>query len=404
MRHKASGIPLAFVCLFAVWLCGCRQSDPDENPAVDQRRATGEGLYLDEATRDSVGIVAAPVRIQSVPARIQTVGWLAAKPGSEITAKAMATGFVIPEQGGKFVALGDSVNEGQKLGRLRVFISPQEESQLVAMKEEADILIRQSQVSLETARARLERLRQLSEKGTVPGKEMQSANEAMERAKAAYEEAQQQLPFLPSEPYEHPLQMREIDLLSSRAGRLMQLYVQPRQFVIQGDPLWRVSDWSTLWLRVPVFEGDLSRIDQQQSAEVNTSGVESMLSANPVGVPQPTENGRRTVDLFYEVTNTEGKLRPGQAAFVGLPTGQPTERIVVPDSAILWDGMGNPWVYLEDEQHRFYRQKIRTGHSWGNAVVVEDGLSEGQIVVTTGAEALYGEEFRGGIQVTEDDD
>jgi hypothetical protein len=37
-------------------------------------------------------------------------------------------------------------------------------------------------------------------------------------------------------------------------------------------------------------------------------------------------------------------------------------------------------------------------------VVVEQGLSEGQAVVTAGAEALYGEEFKGQIQALEDDD
>jgi hypothetical protein len=40
----------------------------------------------------------------------------------------------------------------------------------------------------------------------------------------------------------------------------------------------------------------------------------------------------------------------------------------------------------------------------GEAVVVEHGLSEGQSVVTVGAEALYGEEFKGQIQVLEDED
>jgi len=339
-----------------------------------------------------------------VASRISTTGWLVIKPGHEVTVRAVATGFVFPEEGGRLASLGDSVSEGQCLGTIRVFVSPQEEAQLVALKEEADILIRQSSASLEAAQARLERAEQLGESGTVAGKERQLAKEAVERAKAAYEEAQHQLPFLPSEPYERPLRLSPAAIKSPSAGRLTRLHVQPRQLVIQGDPLWTISDWASLWLRVPVFEGDLPRIDQMEPAEVSKPGMESPRPATPTAVPQPTEDGRRTVDLFYEVDNADGKLRPGEAVSVELPTGKTAKQVVVPKSAILWDGMANAWVYLEEKKNLFRRQRIRIGPTRDGVVIVEHGLSEGQSVVTVGAEALYGEEFQGQIQVPEDDD
>ena len=87
-----------------------------------------------------------------------------------------------------------------------------------------------------------------------------------------------------------------------------------------------------------------------------------------------------------------------------LPTGNTAKQVVVPKSAVLWDGMDNAWVYLEEEDNLFRRQRIRVGPTTGEAVVVEHGLSEGESIVTVGAEALYGEEFKGQIQVLEDDD
>ena len=392
---------LSFLLLF--YPLGCGQQEPDEESEPGEQVAADAGLHLTDEARRSIGIATTPVRSQVVPSRITTTGWLAIKPGHEVAIKTPATGFVVPEEGQKLAFLGDAVSEGQNLGALRIFVSPQEEAQLIALKEEADILIRQSLASLETAQARLERIEQLSESGTLPGKEKQLAKEAMEQARAAYEEAQQQLPFLPSEPYERPLQLSASVIKSPSAGRVTKLYVQPGQLVIEGDTLWTISDRSSLWLRVPVFEGDLPRIDETEPAEVNAPGLESPISAVPTGIPQPTETGRRTVDLFYEVANADGKLRPGEAVSVALPTGKTTKRIVVPRSAILWDGMANAWVYAE-EDNLFRRQRIQVGPTTGEAVVVEHGLSAGESIVIIGAEALYGEEFKGQIQVLEDDD
>ena len=137
---------------------------------------------------------------------------------------------------------------------------------------------------------------------------------------------------------------------------------------------------------------------------MNKPGTEPPMPATPTGIPQPTEDGRRTVDLFYEVANEDGKLRPGEAVSVELPTGKTAKQIVVPKSAILWDGMANAWVYVEEEENIFRRQRIQIGPTVGDVAVVEHGLSDGQSVVAVGAEALYGEEFKGQIQILEDDD
>jgi RND family efflux transporter MFP subunit len=271
------------------------------------------------------------------------------------------------------------------------------------MKEEADTLMRQSLASLEAARSRYEHVQELAKAGPLAGKELVAAKEALERARAAYEEVQQEFPFLPAEPYEHPLQLRAIEIHAPQQGQLVEVHVRPRQFVVQGDPLWTTADWSVLWLRVPVFEGDLFRIDRTSAAEITTSSQETPRSVAPTGIPQPTQDGRRTVDLTYEIANADGQLRPGQAVTVSLPVGGTTEEIVVPRSAVIWDGMGSAAVYIAEPANTFRRQRIQVGPALGNDIVVKDGLDRGQSVVTVGAEALYGEEFKGQIQVLDDD-
>ena len=64
------------------------------------------------------------------------------------------------------------------------------------------------------------------------------------------------------------------------------------------------------------------------------------------------------------------------------------------NARVLWDGMSNSWVYLRASDHSFRRRKIEAGQALGDHVVVLRGLKEGEQVVSTGAEALYSEEFK----------
>ena len=77
--------------------------------------------------------------------------------------------------------------------------------------------------------------------------------------------------------------------------------------------------------------------------------------------------------------------------------------IVVPRSAVIWDGMGSACVYVVEPEQTFRRQRIRVGTRSAMTSSSSDGLAAGQSVVTVGAEALYGEEFKGQVQVLDDD-
>jgi RND family efflux transporter MFP subunit len=325
-----------------------------------------------------------------------------ARPGDEVVMKASTAGFIARESSGAQPALGDMVAERQELGKLHVILTPQEEAQLVALKEDADILIEQSLASLAIAEDRYEQVKKL-QGGTLAGNDLQALRDVVERSKAAVREAREKLPFLPEEPYKRPLQLNDMAITAPLAGRITQQHVGPGQFVVTGDPLWTVADWSTLWLKVPVFEGDLAGLDQSSEVEVLPPGAREPMPARPTGVPRPTEEGRRTVDLFYEISNQKMHLRPGQAVSVAIPTGANSPRIVIPQSALLWDGMGDCWVYVRQDAETFRRQRVRVGPFLKNGVTIERGLDEQEEVVVVGAEALYGEEFSSQPGAGEDD-
>lgn len=394
---------LAVAVLLLFGLTACERSERESDLETDQRLVSESGLHLSQEARESIGLVTAAARRRVVPRTISASGWLMVKPEHEVVVKAAATGFVLPTADEKKPPeIGALVANGQTLASLRVFLSPQEEAQMVALKEDADILIRQSLATMQVADARYKAVKELKNR-VMAAKDVMAIRESLERSRAAYEEAREKLPFLPAEPYRRPLDLKAVAIHSPLTGRVMEVHVRPRQLVIQGDPLWTIADWDLLWIKVPVFEGDLPRIDQTKAAELTVPGIKHPIHAEPTLVPQPTSAGRRTVDLLFEVENSTGRLRPGQAVAMALSTGESVSKLVVPQAAIIWDGMGGAWVYVERDATQFRRQRVQLGDFQGDFVVIEKGLDEGMRIVTLGAEALYGEEFKGQIEVEDDD-
>lgn len=395
--------------VFLVWCCtltlvlGCSRGENQAStePGEEESLRTGE-VRLNESAQEAIGLQFAAAEKRKIADSLPATGWLMPVPGNEAIIKASAAGFITAAATGNdpFPHLGDECAAGMKLAALQVFISPQEKAQLIATKEDADATIAQAEVTMRLIGDQLERYRTAKE--SINGARLVELQEMYDKAQATFREAKEKLPYLPVEPYRTELGLRPVDVTSPLTGRITAVHVAPRQFVAAGDPLWTVADWSQLWLRVPVFETDVPRVQPTEPAQIALPGLSTTYAATRVSAPQSTDATRRTVDLYYRVDNVKSALRPGQAVSVALSTGQAVERVVVPFTAVLWDGQGATWVYVRSGDDEFRRQRVELGRRVGDDVVVERGLSVGTDVAVAGAQALYGEEFKSATPVDDD--
>ncbi|MGY2746722.1 hypothetical protein ACQCSU_00900 [Pseudarthrobacter sp. O4] len=74
-------------------------------------------------------------------------------------------------------------------------------------------------------------------------------------------------------------------------------------------------------------------------------------------------------------------------------TDPQTQKLTVPYWAILYDSTGKTWVYTNPEPRVFVRQAVTVERISGAVAFLTDGPPPGTVVVTTGAEELYGAEF-----------
>ena len=385
--------------IFLALCVGCAGEKEGVRTGPPPAESSSGAVKLSEKAQQQLGLACQRPVKRDVQAVLSLTGWLELPPGKEITVKSPLTGYLAVVEGQPAWVLGARVEQRQTLQRVMAFLTPMELAQMATAKEDTDIAIEQSLVSMKLAEEQLAKVS--AARDAVLGTRLNDLKEIFGRSKAAYEQSKEKLRFLPHEPKDGDLLMRPVTVESPLRGRIFTVHVTEPQFVFQGDPLWTVADWSMLWVRVPVFETDLPRVLTTDSAGVRIPGS-SAVAASPLGAPQPTKPGLRTVDLLYAVPNDSETLRPGQSVVVDLPAGASEERLLIARSAVLWDGIGGAWVYVRASEDSFRRQRVELGQTVGEEAVIVRGLDDDDEVVTTAAQSLYGEEFKGAMPADDD--
>jgi RND family efflux transporter MFP subunit len=197
-------------------------------------------------------------------------------------------------------------------------------------------------------------------------------------------------------------------LAARRAGTVLTVHASPGQFVAAAAPLVTVADLSSVWVRVPVPEFDLPRLDRRQDVTVwlKANGPaparpgENAWQARPVALVPMVDPGRHTADVVYELPPAASRalFARDQMVNVMVPLGGRSKETVVPYAAVVFDAYGGSWIYLDrtapGAPERVYeRRRVELGPGLGDGVVVRPRCEPGDRVVTRAAAALFSREF-----------
>jgi hypothetical protein len=166
------------------------------------------------------------------------------------------------------------------------------------------------------------------------------------------------------------------------------------------SPAERVADVGPTWVRVPLNESDLQKVDRSQSAlVVSGDDPDAALMATPVEAPAAGDPQQTTGALYYDVVESAGhkQLVPGQRVLVETTlSGSGAMRRVVPHSSLIYGAHGETWVYTSPEPLTYVRHPVSIDYIENDLAVLSDGPPVGTEVVTVGVAELYGTEFEVG--------
>jgi len=368
-------------------------------------------IKLQPKAEGRLGVRTAAVKLQKVRQTRMYGGDVIVPKGQSIIISAPLTGTVAAVASGKFPMPGMRVAKGQPILSLlpvvateREVLTPSERislararADLEAARVQAKGEAEAARVQLEAAKIKVDRTKQLRQNNVGSVKAVDEAQADYELAEARLKAAKAKTEILDSTIIDLGKgNLATLTMSSPVDGVIRSVQVSANQSVAAGTPMFEVIGVNPVWVRVPVYVGDLKRIDHKKAVRVRglADPVGSPTrAAKPVTAPPSGNPSASTVDLFFEVENGDGTLRPGQKLAAMVSLGDLEERKTVPWSAILHDVHGGTWVYENIQPHVFVRRRVEVMRVADGRAILARGPAIGARIVVTGAAELFGVEF-----------
>ncbi len=247
-----------------------------------------------------------------------------------------------------------------------------------------------------------DREKALYEKRISSERDWREAEAAAVKAQAEKEAAENRLHALGLTDAELPrrIEGHYSSTLSIRApidGTIVERPVTLGQMVEPKDTLFVVMDAREVWILVDVYERDLPQVKLGQTVRVRVGAYPDREFQGTVqNIGAVVEQKTRAVKVRVVLPNSGGELKPGMFAAVTLEgtTGEAREHLFAPAAAVQRDGEHSV-VFVPRGDHEFEAREVKVGRPMGDLIEIEEGLVEGETVVTTGSFLLKSELKKG---------
>ena len=309
-----------------------------------------------------------------------------------------ATVSVVPRVAGRlqaiYVKLGDRVGMGQRIAKIEDFELQEQVKQAEAAQEVSQATIRQREADLQLALTNAERSRNLFARQLLP-------KQTLDDTEARYQSAIAQLDLARAQNSQSKARLDELHItlantviVSPVNGFVARRGADPGAFVSQNAPIADVVDISRVRLVANIVEKDLRQIAGGDDATVEVDAFPGEQFTGRIARVSPVlDPATRTASIEIEIPNPGFRLKPGMYARVGITTNQKKDTLVVPINAIV-DLGGRRGVFVAQDNNTGTFRPIRVGIEEATQAEVLDGVTEGEVVVTTGAGSVReGERF-----------
>jgi len=270
---------------------------------------------------------------------------------------------------------------------------------LSASQIDAEGQVQRALVQLDAAKIALERAERLlrDQAGTVRSvDEAKATVDLAEKTLAAATSRKTLLDQIKLEDNDAAGKLEPLVIESPHQGILRTAQAAPGEVVPAGAPLFEVTDYRVMWVKVPVYVGELVEVAADKPARVSSlaeSRGENAVAATPIVAPPTATPQTSAADLYYALDNAKGQFRPGQRVSATLVLQGQDEQRVIPWSAVIQDINGGTWVYEKTAEHTFVRRRVQVRIVSGADAILSEGPPAGTHIVISGVAELFGTEF-----------
>ncbi len=366
-------------------------------------------IQLTEAAEGRLGIETAKAEDRPVGRTRTYGGEVVTPPGASILISAPVAGTLDAPAGSGVPTTGAHVSRRQPIFRLvplmgseRSVLSPAERirfaearNTIATSRIDAEGLVQQTRVQLDAAKIALERAERLLRDQAGTARAVDEAQAQVSVAQKAYDAAAARKELVDKIDIEDdPSKLQPLVIEAPRDGIVRSMLAAPGEVVAPGAPLFDITDLDPVWIKVSVYVGELEELAAREPITVgNLLAKSPPLTARPIEAPPTATALASSVDLYYELANKKGELKPGQRVDVAVKLNDPSRALVIPWSAVMHDIHGGTWVYQRVAPLTYIRRRVQIRYVVDGQAVLANGIHDGDEVVTAGAMELFGTEF-----------
>ncbi len=184
----------------------------------------------------------------------------------------------------------------------------------------------------------------------------------------------------------------DTEILAPMTGTVVARKVYAGQYVMDGEMLFELADFSTMWLQFDAYEQDLAWLKVGQEVEVTTPSVPNKVFKAAITFIDPnlnmmTRSTKVRVEIPNPVIETDGvrhrelSHRLYAEARVKVDSAPV---LVVPRSAVLMAESGKALLYVDAGGGAYEQRTVKLGRAADDVWEILSGLKESDQVVTQG--------------------
>ncbi|WP_082992544.1 efflux RND transporter periplasmic adaptor subunit [Erythrobacter sp. QSSC1-22B] len=294
------------------------------------------------------------------------------QPQAEAIVSAPVDGIV---RAARIYPSGSNVSRGQTLASISSTLGGGEDVATL------DLAISEASIARDAAAREVARMNQLVEGEAVPARRLDEARTGQRLAEAQLRSARQRRSSVAGGGAGVPV-------VAPISGEVIESTLVQGQGVTGGQQLMRLGNPAALWLVARVPESLASQVGNPSGIDLSLPDQIISLGRGDVSLVQrgaAIDAQTRTLPVIFAWNSRA--VRPGQRLQGQLRTGNATERLTIPASAILNEG-GQDVVYVQIAGETFQRRPVTVLSRSGDLVAIEGQLEAGERVVTRGAAAV----------------
>jgi len=234
-----------------------------------------------------------------------------------------------------------------------------------------------------------QRSKDLYEHKAIAERDLQQAESDRAAAEAdlqSSEDAMRVLGIKDPEAFANTKATSEVPVLAPVGGEIVERLVGPGQLLQAGSTqCFTISDMSTVWVLVNVYQSDLAYVHVGDGVEIDTDSYPDKFQGKISYLAPALDPTTRTLQARIVASNPGGKLKKDMYVTAVVQAGAVSDALTVPDASVLHDSENVTFVYLQTDTNKFARRIVKIADSNDGRTRIEDGLKQGDKVVGDGS-------------------